>query len=161
MIMLVIGGIVLFVQLKGSSKKMNYVLVTVDNNEAHDIADNKKDTIYIDDYDNMNFIENYDSAVTTTSESPTTTQYSNKLINSAANYKLIDDSNDWDESGSGDNSRQYNEKRISKKFHHNQEHRELRILGNLKKSGERSRQLLLCQQSGGGELCRMLFKEDY
>ncbi|KAL7726685.1 hypothetical protein ACLKA6_012766 [Drosophila palustris] len=42
-----------------------------------------------------------------------------------------------------------------------------RIIGNERKSAERSRQLLLCEKGksggggggGGGELCRMLFKE--
>lgn len=38
------------------------------------------------------------------------------------------------------------------------ETRARRILGNVKKSEERSRQLLLCEEAGGGELCRMLFK---
>lgn len=38
------------------------------------------------------------------------------------------------------------------------ETRARRILGNVRKSEERSRQLLLCEEAGGGELCRMLFK---
>lgn len=38
------------------------------------------------------------------------------------------------------------------------ETRARRILGNVKKSEERSRQLLLCEEAGVGELCRMLFK---
>ncbi|XP_055920009.1 uncharacterized protein LOC129951729 [Eupeodes corollae] len=38
------------------------------------------------------------------------------------------------------------------------ETRTRRIMGNVKKSEERSRQLLLCEEAGGGELCRMLFK---
>lgn len=38
------------------------------------------------------------------------------------------------------------------------ETRARRIMGNVKKSEERSRQLLLCEEAGGGELCRMLFK---
>lgn len=38
------------------------------------------------------------------------------------------------------------------------ETRARRIIGNVKKSEERSRQLLLCEEAGGGELCRMLFK---
>lgn len=38
------------------------------------------------------------------------------------------------------------------------ETRTRRIMGNAKKSEERSRQLLLCEEAGGGELCRMLFK---
>ncbi|CAO1343022.1 unnamed protein product [Diamesa serratosioi] len=33
-----------------------------------------------------------------------------------------------------------------------------RLIGNKKKSNERSRQLLLCESAGSGELCRMLFK---
>lgn len=33
-----------------------------------------------------------------------------------------------------------------------------RILGNVKKSEEKSHQILLCENRGGGELCRMLFK---
>lgn len=47
-------------------------------------------------------------------------------------------------------------------FHQNSgawlETRARRIMGNVKKSEERSRQLLLCAEAGGGELCRMLFK---
>lgn len=38
------------------------------------------------------------------------------------------------------------------------ETRARRISGNVKKSEERSRQLLLCEDAGSGELCRMLFK---
>lgn len=38
------------------------------------------------------------------------------------------------------------------------ETRARRIIGNVKKSEERSRQLLLCEDAGSGELCRMLFK---
>lgn len=36
--------------------------------------------------------------------------------------------------------------------------RAMRIMGNVRISEERSRQLLLCEEAGGGELCRMLFK---
>ena len=36
-----------------------------------------------------------------------------------------------------------------------------RILGNVKQSEERSRQLLLCESAGSGELCRMLFKGSF
>lgn len=39
------------------------------------------------------------------------------------------------------------------------ETRARRISGNVKKSEERSRQLLFCEDAGSGELCRMLFKE--
>lgn len=40
------------------------------------------------------------------------------------------------------------------------ETRTRRILGNAKKSVERSKQLLLCEEVGSGELCRILFKGD-
>lgn len=36
-----------------------------------------------------------------------------------------------------------------------------RISGNVKQSEERSRQLLLCESAGSGELCRMLFKGSF
>lgn len=36
--------------------------------------------------------------------------------------------------------------------------RAMRIMGNVRISEERSRQLLFCEEAGGGELCRMLFK---
>lgn len=82
---------------------------------------------------------------------------SRKITTNRQHYSNDDNGSDTGASGSSAqdqlDGRAYNQKNGAWL-----ETRARRIMGNVKKSEERSRQLLLCEEAGGGELCRMLFK---